>query len=313
MRPDRALAPSQGTTPTRNRGMRGFLLVAALVGLPAAPLALDDHATPAQIRAEMTRVRRTVNWEDSAAADRATAEIGLLSEQLSRALARGDREARRNGSVDAGGNAAPGSHRDVWNQVVKSATSGPGAPVDLAVNVRLDVERKNREEDSTELKSTRMIAELDTLIIDFSRSEGRILATQLDQYKGIKTLVLTGGGAPTPVALDEVLRRARGLPLETLYVIDFRSAVRSLPAAVADFRGLKVLGLFGNQLEGLPGPVASLPGLTRLYLEANPITTLLPGVLRLTGLTELGVGKTRIGPAERLQIERALPGCQVVE
>lgn len=45
---------------------------------------------------------------------------------------------------------------------------------------------------------------------------------QMDKYKSIKTLIITGGQFGSAVNLDDLLNKAKNYPLEELYIINFK-------------------------------------------------------------------------------------------
>jgi hypothetical protein len=305
-------------------------LASALLLVSAAGLALDPDATPDQIRAEMARIRRTTNWNDAAAAKAATDQIAKLAKQLTAALRRangnppaGGSPATGDAAVGTGGPSASradesssaGSKADLVDQILGAAQGGKNAPIDLARNVRRSVEEELKEEQEEAAgvpTNPAYMAEIDVLVIDFSQPGAETLAAQLDKYTMVKTLVLTGGARAATVQLDDVLSRAAALPLETLYIIDFRDAVTSIPDRIASFRDLSRLGLFNNAIAALPPSIGGLPRLAYLYVDKNPLPTLMPTIASLKGLVELGVAKTEVSAGEIAEIRRLLPRCRVM-
>lgn len=90
-----------------------------------------------------------------------------------------------------------------------------------------------------------------------------------------------------PEALAGVLaglREARGLKVLWLY-----SAVRALPPAITELRGLQELQIFDDALPGLPSGIAGLTRLRRLRLELFHLGSLPRSVSGLTRLRELHV------------------------
>jgi hypothetical protein len=280
----------------------GARLAALLLALaPWAGPALEPGATPAQVRAEMARIRRATDWNDPAAARAATEEIDRLARQLSAA-------------GGAGGSPAAGTQADLAEQVHRSVRQGKDAPIDLSRKAREEVEQelKDEEDEGGGAPSAAALAILDLLVIDFSRPGWEVLVAQLDRCTAVRTLVLTGGEGGAPVDLEAVLTKAAALPLEALYVINFRGHVAALPERVAGFRTLTRLGAFNNALAALPPGLAGLRNLEVLYLDVNPLATVLPAVAGLPGLRELGLARTRVSAGEVARLRQLLPSCKVL-
>lgn len=134
----------------------------------------------------------------------------------------------------------------------------------------------------------------------------------MDKFKSVKNLILTGGKIGAPINLNDVLMKSAALPLEKLYIIDFKAFVTDIPETVGNFKKLKSLGLFNNRISRLPVSVGALPELTTLYVDANPITTLVPAAESLKKLTEVGIGKTKISSLEQERLHKILPNCKIL-
>lgn len=303
---------SSGVRGKPMRSLLFFLLSLLLVAVPA--LAADPPTDPAAIRSEMIRIRRSTNWNDPTAVQKANERIRQLTAQLE--TNRLKQEAVKAGATTEQAAEAVESavlnRATVQEKVEKSATKGRGSGIDLAEEVRQQIVQEYEEDRNPLIRNPALFDELTVLIIDFALPRAQERAEQLDQFKAINTLILKGAGPGAPVNLEAILAKARHLPLTALYMINFEAELSTVPLAVAAFPDLTELGLFNNTLTALPVALGQLDKLRILYLDGNPIATLKPAIAGLRGLSELGVARTRISAAETAEIANMLPQCKVL-
>jgi hypothetical protein len=290
--------------------MKARLIFLLAMGLVAVLRAEDKPASdPAQIRKEMARVRRSTNWDDPVERELANLKIQELADKLLKAQ-------KQPSDTDPNTAASPSAEdEDPRMKILKSgldsANASDGANILLATNIRNDVVEAYRDDESPTVKNPQYAQELDVLVINLSLPSAPVLIRQMDQFKSIRTLIVTCNSAGAPVNLAEIMGKARGYPLERLYITNFGKNVATIPD-LSRFRELKVLALYGNDLHSVPPSVGALPHLQSLYLDINPVASVVGAVRTLPGLAELGISKTAVSPEEREQIHQLLPHCKLL-
>jgi hypothetical protein len=290
-----------------------ILTVAALINLS---FAADLPSDPAAIRAEMIRIRRSTNWNDSKSVSEANEQIQKLTKQLEKL--RLNQEAAKAGAPPAGPAAGEPEEMPVLNRatllekVQESAEKGKGSGIDLAEDVREQIAQVYEEDRSVKIKNPSVFQEVNFLVVDFSHPQASMIVSQMENYKSIEILVLRGTGQGRPVDLESVLTKASQFPLKELYIINFSKSLSRLPEATGSFTEIKTLGLFNNSLTELPLFMDRFKTLTALYIDGNPISSILSTVKDLKGLKEIGIARTGISPAELAQIKKAFPDCKVL-
>lgn len=281
--------------------------------------------SPEQIRQEMARIRQTTNWEDPAAAKKANEQIKELAKKLmsgNSAMGGGagqqQQQAGDTGSKDGQKmveiNQAMSDHKmDVYSQIWKAAAGGKGADILLAEPLREGIKQEFQNEEAGTGGNDITSEETTMLYLDMSSKTINLIIDQMENYKSINTLIITGGKNSAPVNLNDLFSKAKKYPLEVLYIINFKQYVKSIPESILNFKKLTELGLFNNSIEKLPVSVSSLTLLKNLYVDVNPISILTPVVNTLTSLDTLGIAKTNISEAELDKIKKSLPNCIILE
>jgi hypothetical protein len=298
---------------TRIKRLLNAGLILALAGVV---LAQQQPMTAEEIRREMTRIRRSTNWEDPRAAEEATNKILELSRQLSQPD-RGSAPSQSAGGQPADQGETSPPQEDItpridrgmmWQAILRGSES----EVLLATEVREQIVQEYKEEENARSGNAASLEEVEVLIIDFSKPDSAETVANLESYKSVKILVLTGGKAPGPVDLGSIIGRCSGMPLKELHIINFGKHVTSVPESIGRFTGLKALGLFNNGLAGLPSSVPLLRELTKLHADMNPLLTVTREVNSLAKLEELGLMRTKVPESEVKRIQQALPDCEVL-
>lgn len=303
--------------------MRTPLALALWVGLaaqvPADTAAPATPRTPAEIRQEMTAIRQRTNWGNAAAAKEANARIAELAGELLQATKRPRPEESAGAHTDpttldptAGGLDRAKLAQQMAVQMGEAAAAGEGGDMLLAKQVREQIVAEYTEALDPTIRNPEVFSVQMILVIDFSSPSASLAVAQMENFRGITTLVLTGGRQAANADLDAVLRKARAYPLQELYIIGFRDHLRALPSLAAEFSDLRLLAVFDNALSELPPALGKLRNLKTLYVDANPLATVLPAVRSLPGLTKLGVGRTDVGAAEIASIRLLLPNCEIL-
>lgn len=281
--------------------------------LPVSVQAADPPlpTDPLAIRNELRALRKKTDANDK----KVRARIDALLQQLQKLQAQRDAaesQARGEEKPDDDDDKAVMTRETMWDKVQAAAAQGKGTKLDLAAPVREKVTEEYKEDRDTSIRNPTYYQEARVLIIDLSRKEAQVLIDLLDKFSGITTLILTGGVNGAQVNLDLILKRANHLPLNELYIFNFRGFVSSIPDSISTFEGLTTLSLFNNTIQRLPVAVGKLKQLQILHVDINPIKSLLPVVKELVFLEEIGVGKTNISEAERQQLAELLPNCRIV-
>lgn len=272
----------------------------------------QQDLTPQEIKELMSQIREDTDWSDPVASKKANEQIKKLSKQLMMSRVNNN-PTNQTDSVKAELQKENIENiSKTWNQMMESAKLGENADILLGKPVRDEIIEEFKNDESPIIKNPEYFEEMNLLVIDMSLKTVQRTIDQMDKYKSIKTLVITGGKFGTAVDLDDLLKRAKNYPLEELHIINFKVFVNSIPKQVKQFKNLKLLSVLNNNINSLPTEVGSLASLQTLFVDINPIPTILPTVGKLKKLEKLGVGKTNIGESEIAQIKQLLPNCEVL-
>ncbi len=278
-----------------------------------------------QIRQEMARIRQTTNWDDPVAAKNANEKIRELAKKLmaanSNAMSGGSGQQQQSGnnnSKDAQklselNQEMLDQKMKIYDQIWKAAAGGEGADILLAEQLRDEIVQEFKDDESPVAGNADYFSEKDLLVIDMSLPTAQLLIDQMENYKSIKTLVVTGGKSGAMVNLNDILTKAAAYPLRELYIINFKQFVKSIPQKIGNFSKLELLALFNNNIEKLPPGVGNLSSLKILYVDINPLQTLEPVISSLNRLDTLGVAKTKIPEDELKRIAESLANCKILE
>ncbi len=272
----------------------------------------------ASIRAQMSAIRKTTNWNDPAAAKAANAKIQELAAKLTSALRQGKPQTLPPGSEGIKPEEAAKIQQEnddysnkLWNQMMKIVQEGGKGKWDLAEPLREEIEEEYKEDENPTIKNPEWLTSISYLLINLSLPQVQVIIDQMPNFRGIKTLIITTEKPVSNLHLDEILKNAKDYPLEELYVINFGPMLTSLPSAVAGFPNLKILEVYNNGISSLPASVSKLTKLESLQVQDNPLNTLQPVIASLTSLKELGLEKTKLTENEINQIQKSLPECKI--
>lgn len=281
--------------------------------------------SPEQIRQAMARIRQTTNWDDPAAAKKANEQIRELAKKLmsgNQMQAGGSPQQQQQGENTSSKDAQKMSElnqemvdqkMDIWNQIWKAAAGGEGADILLAEPLREEIVQEFKDDETPSGGSNMLQEEITFLFIDMSSPTVRLVIDQMENYKSIKTLMITGGKHGSPVDLNDLFRRAKDYPLESLYIINFKLFLRAVPESIGKFSKLKELALFNNNLGNLPSGIGNMSTLRNFYVDMNPLKTLSPAIDNLVSLDTLGVAKTQVSETELEKISQLLPKCVILK
>ena len=268
--------------------------------------------TPQQIKDKMTKIRQSTDWSDPVASKKANEELKKLSKQLMTS------RVNQNPTNESDSVRAELQKENIesisgqWNQKIEASKQGRDADILLGKPVREKIVEEYKNDESPIIKNQEYLDEMDLLIIDMSLKTVQRTIDQMDKFKSIKTLIITGGKFGTVVNLDDLLKKAKNYPLEELYIINFKLFVKSIPKQIRQFKNLKLLSVLDNNINSLPSEIGSLISLKTLYVDMNPVSTLLPTIGKLKHLEKLGICKTDLSESEITQIKQLLPNCEVL-
>jgi len=287
-------------------------LVLILYLLFASNLFAQQDLTPQEIKDLMSQIREDTDWSDPVASKKANEQIKNLSKQLMMSRVNNN-PTNQTDSVNVELQKENIENiSKTWNQMMESAKLGEEGDILLGKPIREEIIEEFKNDESPIIKNPEYFEEMNLLVIDMSLKTVQRTIDQMDKYKSIKILVITGGTFGTAVNLDDLLKRAKNYPLEELHIINFGIFVNSIPTQVKQYKNLKLLSVLNNNVNSLPTEIGSLTSLQTLFVDVNPISTLLPTVGRLKKLEKLGVGKTGVGESEIAQIKQLLPNCEVL-
>lgn len=282
--------------------------------------------TTDQIRAQMAKIRQTTNWNDPAEAKSANEKIRELAKKLMAANSNAMGGVGGQNPSESGDNTSKDAQKlnelnqemldqkmKIYDQIWKAAAGGEGADILLAEQLRDEIVQEFKDDESPSGASSEYMNEKDLLVIDMTLPTAQMLIDQMENYKSIKTLVVTGGKNGAMVNLNDILTKAADYPLKELYIINFKQFVKTIPQKIGNFSKLELLALFNNNIEKLPPGVGNLSSLRILYIDINPIQTLEPAINSLTKLDTLGVAKTQIPADELKRIAQTLSNCKILE
>ena len=295
--------------PKDNQITMRHLILAFLFFLILSPTnGQSNSANTSDIRREMAKIRQSTNWDDPIAAKKANEKIRELSKQL---------------ILSSGQPGVPGATPtqmeeqaedkiELMDQILKSAREGEQADVLLGEPIRKKIKEEYLEDENPKDINPQFLQELNLLIIDMSSPTVQQTIDRMKSYKGVQTLVITGGATGAPVNLTMLINNAADYPLKKLYIINFRNFVKSIPPQVGKFRNLSLLALYNNTLKELPTSFDAISGIDSLFVDQNPILTLEPLIGNFKSLKKLGAAKTSITDVEFQNIKSQLPNCQIL-
>ena len=288
--------------------MKYFLLIWALLFAVSA-FSQDMDAT--QIKKRMAEIRKTTNWEDPAAAKKANDEIKELSKKL---MLSGKNQNPAN-EIDSLKLERVNENIDyklkLLRQINEAVKQGENADISLGKPIREEIVEEYKEDESPKNITPEFFKEMSVLVIDMTIPTVQRTIDVMQNYKSIKTLIITSGKHPVAVNLQELLMKASKYPLENLYILNFDHFVTRIPEQITQFSKLSTLGLFNNKISQLPQNINSIKSLDSLFLDINPISTLFPAINSMKNLKILGIAKTSISDAEIKKIQKLLPNCEV--
>jgi len=297
------------------------LLIFFLISLVL--VAQNTNTEAAQIKQEMAAIRRSTNWSDPAAAKEANAKLEALGAKLTQALRKNNaaqQPAQGNTETSSDAKAEMEMQQEMddysnklWSQMMKIVREGDEGKMDLAEPLRQEIAEDYREAEDPAVKNQEYLNEMTLLYIDMSLPTVQLVIDQMENYKAIQTLVITGGKNGAAVNLENLMDKAAHYPLQQLYIINFKGFVTKVPAGISHFSNLTYLALYNNKISQLCPEVSSITQLKSLYIDMNPVVALLPVIGTLNNLYTLGIAKTQITNDEINRIKQQLPNCKIIQ
>jgi len=275
----------------------------------------------AQIKQQMSAIRKSTNWSDPVAAKEANAKIEALSAKLTQALRKNSQSQQpvQQGGAEISSDEATKNEMKkemddysskLWNQMMKIVREGEGADILLAKPVREEIKEDYRNDEAEGLNPA-MLSECTTLILDFSVPITQTLVSQMELFKSIKTLIIIGVESLVPVDLNYILNKAKNYPLYELYIVGFDASMKRIPENIMLFRELNTLVLYGNQISAIPSSLIQLKNLKILNINFNPVQTIEPLSDLVKNLEELSIKETGISQTEVAVLKQKFPNCKI--
>lgn len=297
------------------------LLIFFLISLVLVAQNTNTEAT--QIKQEMAAIRRSTNWSDPAAAKEANAKLEALGAKLTQALRKNNAAQQpAQGSTETSSDAKAEMEMQqemddysnkLWSQMMKIVREGDEGKMDLAEPLRQEIAEDFREAENPTVKNQEYLNEMSLLYIDMSLPTVQLVIDQMEKYKAIQTLVITGGKNGAEVNLENLMDKAAHYPLQQLYIINFEGFVTKVPKGISHFSNLTYLALYNNKISQLCPEVSSITQLKSLYIDMNPVVALLPVIGTLNNLDTLAIAKTQITNDEINRIKQQLPNCKIIQ
>lgn len=301
----------------RETKMKKFYILFVLLAICLSMVAQNQGNDAAAIRQQMSAIRKSTNWSDPAAAKAANVKIQDLATKLTQAIRNNNPQQQ---PVEIKGLNSEESaeiqqqnddyNNKLWTQMMKIVREG--GKWDLAEPLRKEIVEEYEEDESPKVLSPEFLQEMTFLCLDMSMPGVNEVIDQMENYKSIQTLVITGGKNGAAVDLENIIRKASKYPLQQLYIINFRNFVTRVPLAIGNFQNLNYLALYNNNIKELPANLALPIALKSLYMDINPISSLAPSIGQLSKLDSLGIAKTAISDDEIKRIKLQLPNCKIL-
>jgi hypothetical protein len=287
-------------------------LIFSLILFGCCAYSQHQQKSAEQLKKEMAEIRRNTDWGDEAAANKAQAKIEELSKQLMM-VRKVEQQQQAGATVDSAKLQEEVDYKmKLWSQMMKIVDQGENGEWDLAKPLRDEIVEAYLEDQSPKKINPEVLNSVTFLRLDMSLPTVQRTIDVMQNFKAIKTLIITGGENGVPVDLNIILNKAADYPLKTLYIINFRQFVSSIPQQISHFNQLETVALFNNNLDQLPDVSSFASSLDSLFIDINPVSTLFPQINSLTNLKKLGIAKTSVTEAEIKQIQLLLPECEIL-
>jgi hypothetical protein len=292
--------------------MNRFLIICLILLLPCATYPQAKQKSADELKKEMAQIRQNTNWSNQAESDSAQVKIEALSKQLMM-IRKMEQQQQAGATVDSAKLQEEAEYKmGLWKQMMAAVDQGENGDILLAKPLREKIVEAYKDDETPKVKNPLYYEEQTFLCIDMSVPTIQRIIDQMENFKSIKSLMITCSREPVAVDLGDILSRAKNYPLEQLHIINFKNYVTDVPESIDQFPNLKMLSLFNNNIDQLPASVAKLVSLQTLYVDMNPVPTVMPIVQSLNKLETLGVARTQIGDSEIKQIKTMLPNCKVL-
>ncbi len=292
--------------------MNRFLIISLMLLFGCAAFSQAKQKSADELKKEMAEIRRNTNWSNESEANKSQAKIEELSKQLM-LIRKIEQQQQAGATVDSAKLNEEAEYKmGLWKQMMAAVDQGESGDILLAKPLREKIVEAYKNDESPKVKNPAYFEEQTFLCIDMSVPTIQRIIDQMENFKSIKALMITCSKELVAVDLKDLLARAKNYPLEQLHIINFKQYVNDIPDEIGQFKGLKVVCLFNNNIDQLPASIVQLGDLQKLYVDLNPISTLMPAISSLYKLDTLGIAKTQISESEIEQLKAILPNCNII-
>ena len=284
-----------------------FILFSLLI--TCSLFAQNNAESPEALKKKMSEIRKSTNWDNADEAKRANDSIKVLSKKLSKIYQQQNAPADETDEQKSMREENQDYKDKLFDQILKSVSQGENADIFLGEPIREEIKKEFEEEDNKKT-SPEYYQEMNFLCIDMSSPAVDKVIEVMQNFQGIKIMVITGGKYRRPADFKAIFSKATHYPLEELYLINFEQHLKAVPAEVLQYKDLSILSLVNNSIPKIPS-INSLKHLNTLYVDVNPVSSIISSISSLKQLEKLGIGKTNISVTEKNSIQQLLPNCQI--
>jgi hypothetical protein len=285
-----------------------FLILFSLL-ISAGLFAQNNADTPEGLKKQMSDIRKSTNWDNADEAKKANEAIKVLSKKLSKIYQQQNAPADETDEQKSMREDNQDYKDKLFDQILKSVSQGENADILLGEPVREEIKKEFEEEDNKKT-SPEYYQEMNFLCLDMSSPAVQEVIEVMQNFQGIKIMVITGGEYRRTADFKTIFSKAAHYPLEGLYLINFEQHLKTIPAEVLNYKNLSYLSLVNNSISKIPS-FNSLQHLNTLYVDVNPVSSIISSISSLKQLEKLGIGKTNISETEKNSIQQLLPNCQI--
>jgi|JI6StandDraft_1071083.scaffolds.fasta_scaffold72010_2 mRNA-degrading endonuclease HigB of HigAB toxin-antitoxin module len=277
----------------------------------AGLFAQNTADTPEELKKKISAIRKNTNWENPEEAKRTNDSIKILSKKLSKIYQQQNAPADETEEEKTTREENLDYKEKLLGQIFESISNGEGADILLGEPVRKEIAAIYKEQEEQK-KNPAYYEEMNFLCLDMSSPEVQKIIDVMQNFRSIKTMIITGGKFSKPADLTAIFSKAANYPLEQLYIINFKQQLKTVPSEVLNYKNLSYLSLVNNSIAKIPS-FNSLQHLNTLFVDVNPVSTIISSISSLKQLEKLGIGKTTISATEKASLKQLLPNCQIPE
>ena len=221
-----------------------LLIVAGLFAQNAAD-------TPEELKKKISAIRKNTNWENPEEAKRTNDSIKILSKKLSKIYQQQNAPADETEEEKTTREENLDYKEKLLGQIFESISNGEGADILLGEPVRKEIAAIYKEQEEQK-KNPAYYEEMNFLCLDMSSPEVQKIIDVMQNFRSIKTMIITGGKFSKPADLTAIFSKAANYPLEQLYIINFKQQLKTVPSEVLNYKNLSYLSLVNNSIAKIP-------------------------------------------------------------